>query len=176
MNRRQFITASAASAAGLTIAGAAWLNSPASDASLSLDATLVQLRAMSGKVVRGSGLWTPAHVFNHNAQSIDFSMTGFPQPKSALFQNVVGATAFAVFTAKRAMHHGLAEAIPGAPEIANDEQIDVAIARLVASITRFQAFNGSLQAHFAYGNLTKAQYELAHAMHFNNHMSEISVS
>ena len=176
MNRRQFITASAASAAGLTIAGAAWLNSPSTDTALSLDATLAQLRTLSGKTLRGAGLWTPAHVFNHNAQSIDFSMTGFPQAKSAFFQAVIGGTAFAVFTAKRAMHHSLAEAIPGAPDIANDDKTGAAIARLADSIVRFQNFTGSLQPHFAYGSLSKTQYELAHAMHFNNHMSEIKVA
>ena len=176
MNRRQFITTSAVSAAGLAVAGAAWLNSPSTDAVLSLDETLAQLRAMSGKTLLSEGLWTPAHVFNHNAQSIDFSMAGFPQAKRAFFQTMIGANAFAVFTAKRAMHHGLAEAIPGAPEIPNDDKTEAAIARLIDSISRFQGFSGVLHPHFAYGRLTKAQYELAHAMHFNNHMIEIRLA
>jgi Protein of unknown function (DUF1569) len=175
MNRRKFLTTSAISAAGLTVVGAAWLNSPSGDANLSLDSTLAQLKTMTGKALRGSGQWTPAHVFNHNAQSIDFSMTGFPQAKSALFQSTVGAAAFSVFAAKREMRHNLAEAIPGAPDIPNNNETDAAIARLIDSIQRFQVFSGALQPHFAYGQLSKPQYELAHAMHFQNHMSEISI-
>ncbi|MFT6701096.1 MAG: hypothetical protein ACJAUM_000956, partial [Pseudomonadales bacterium] len=30
--------------------------------------------------------------------------------------------------------------------------------------------------HFAYGELTKSQYELAHAMHFVNHLKELVVN
>ena len=176
MERRKFIAASAVSAAGLTAAGLAWLNRPATEAPLSLETTLARVRDMNGKPLRSSGLWTPAHVFNHNAQSIDFSLDGFPQAKSALFQSTVGAVAFSVFVAKRAMRHGLAEAIPGTPDIPNDNQTEAAIARLVASIQRFLAHAGAMHPHFAYGRLTKIEYELAHVMHFNNHMSEIEVA
>lgn len=33
----------------------------------------------------------------------------------------------------------------------------------------------SLAPHFAYGPLTKQQYEMAHVMHFNNHLKEIDL-
>ena len=60
-------------------------------------------------------------VFEHLAQSIDMSLDGFPEPKSALFQNTVGAAAFAVFKWRGKLNHGLTDPIPGAPALAQAE-------------------------------------------------------
>ena len=46
-----------------------------------------------------------------------------------------------------------------------------ALARLRAAVQVFAAHTGPLQPHFAYGELSKAQYEQAHAMHLANHLS-----
>lgn len=53
--------------------------------------------------------------------------------------------------------------------------LDAAIDKLLASIAAFVAHSGPLQPHFAYGQLSKSDYESAHVMHFLNHMSEITV-
>jgi hypothetical protein len=36
----------------------------------------------------------------------------------------------------------------------------------------FARFNGTLRPHFAYGELTKPQYERAHLMHLANHWTQ----
>lgn len=118
------------------------------------------------------GTWSPAQVLEHAAQSIDNSIDGYPQPKSALFQSTVGSAAFAVFDARGRMSHGLAEPIPGAPALVL--AFEPSRERLLASIARFQAHAGALAPHFAYGALDKPQYTRAHLMHLANHWSELS--
>ena len=102
-------------------------------------------------------------------------MAGFPESKGTVFQTLLGKPAFAVFSARGEMRHGLAEPIPGAYTIADDGPIDVAIDKLLASIAAFAAHSTPLQPHFAYGELSKADYESAHVLHFLNHMNEITV-
>jgi hypothetical protein len=41
------------------------------------------------------------------------------------------------------------------------------------AITRFNAHNGALKPHFAYGLLSKPEFALAHSLHIANHREEI---
>ena len=115
--------------------------------------------------------WNWAQTLTHCAQSIEFSMAGFPQPKSALFQSTVGAAAYEVFAWRGRMTHDLAEPIPGAASLDGITDNAVAEARLRSAVDAFRQWKGEWQPHFAYGELTQAEYELAHAMHLANHFS-----
>jgi hypothetical protein len=115
-------------------------------------------------------------VLEHLAQSIEFSMSGFPQPKSALFQNTAGAAAFAFFKWRGRMSHGLAEPIPGAAALTMQGDWRLGAARLRTAIDKFNAHSGPLMPHFAYGALDKAEYTLAHVFHIANHQDEIAVT
>ena len=126
--------------------------------------------ADSATVDPGPG-WTLPQTFVHCAQSIEFSMSGFPQMKSAVFQNTVGSAAFNVFAWRGRMSHDLTEQIPGAPSLADEADLDASLLRLRGSIEAFQAAQEPLRPHFAYGALSKSDYELAHAMHLANHFS-----
>ncbi len=123
-----------------------------------------------------SGQWPLVAVLEHLAQSIEMSVDGFPEPKSALFQNTAGAAAFAVFTWRGKMTHSLTEPIPGAPSLSQLGPWQPAAGRLRAAIVRF---NGSkpdaLRPHFAYGKMSKSDYAMAHAFHIANHQDEIVV-
>ena len=119
------------------------------------------------------GAWTLAQMLNHAAQSIDYSIDGFPEMKSALFRNAVGRVAFAVFQARGKMGHTLDEPIPGAPALDAQAPLESAMARALAALRRFEAHSGALAPHFAYGELDKAQYTRAHLMHLANHWSEV---
>ncbi len=112
-----------------------------------------------------------AQTLAHCAQSIEFSMTGFPQPKSALFQNTVGATAFKVFSMRGRMSHDLADPIPGAPSLDANTEVAQALARLHQSVAAFQQWKEPLEPHFAYGELSKPEFDQAHAMHLAQHFS-----
>jgi hypothetical protein len=101
-------------------------------------------------------------------------MTGYPEHKSEVFKNTLGAVAFSAFATKGAMVHSLDEAIPGAPMIDPEQNSALALERLKKSLMDFEKFDGALQPHFAYGELTKAEYEAAHVMHIYNHFDELS--
>ncbi len=116
-----------------------------------------------------------SQTLEHCAQSIEFSMSGFPESKSALFQKTVDAAAFSVFSWRGKMSHNLAEPIPGAPVLATDSPAAAAVERLQKAIAAFAQWSGELKPHFAYGPLTKPQYELAHAMHIAQHLSGFTI-
>ena len=44
--------------------------------------------------------------------------------------------------------------------------------RLLDAMDAFAQFSGPLRPHFAYGELTKPQYERAHLMHLANHWTQ----
>jgi hypothetical protein len=46
------------------------------------------------------------------------------------------------------------------------------VQRLLDAMDAFAQFNGTLRPHFAYGELTKPQYERAHLMHLANHWTQ----
>jgi len=122
---------------------------------------------------RSDGAWPLPMVLNHLAQSIEYSIDGYPELKSALFRSAIGSVAFAVFEARGKMGHSLNEPIPGAPALDAKEPLEPARARLLAALQRFEAHEGEFAPHFAYGALDKPQYLRAHLMHLANHWTEV---
>ena len=176
MDKRSFLKATAATGAIASVGGLLWVRATRSDGVLSVDNALATLDSLSGGTLTNAGDWSAAQVFTHIAQSIEYSMTGYPTAKSPLFQNTAGRAAFAVFSARRAMSHNLHEPIPGAPLLDADADIDQAVARARAALLNFAQHTGPLQPHFAFGALNHEQYTLAHAMHLNNHLEIITIS
>jgi Protein of unknown function (DUF1569) len=171
MKRRALIVTGTVLAAG----AAGWFALPSGSRALTIASATDALTKFKGAKINHTGGWTPAQVFEHLAQSVEYSMTGFPESKSALFQSTAGAAAFAAFKAKGAMKHGLTEVIPGAPTLATNGDQDAALDRLLKSLATFDSFSGPLKPHFAYGKLDKSQFAAAHAMHVFNHLTEFSV-
>lgn len=134
-----------------------------------LSAARAAVQGLAAAKLRNDGPWSLPQVLHHLAQSIEFSLSGFPAPKSALFQHTAGAAAWAVFDARGAMTHGLGEPIPGAPPLPADAALESGVQRLLAALDRFDAHTGALQPHFAYGALDKPAYTRAHLMHLANH-------
>ena len=109
MNRRQFLIASAAVTA-TTVGGIATARAlrPGAD----LAALAAELEALRGRALATTTGWSPFKVLSHLAQSIELSLSGYPQLKSAFFRHSAGPAAFSVFAAAGAMRHPLTEAIP----------------------------------------------------------------
>jgi Protein of unknown function (DUF1569) len=166
MKRRVFLAGSCAFAGGFALADMPKVQSLA-DAWRWLD----RLERSGG--ARSTGAWPLSSVLEHLGQSIEMSMDGFPQPRSALFQRTAGATAFAFFRWRGRMTHGLDEPIPGAPALVAGADWKPSAGRLRAAISRFEGHNGPLRPHFAYGMLDKAGFALAHSFHIANHQDEI---
>ena len=131
--------------------------------------TLGQLRHAAPRL---TGAWDLPQVLHHAAQSIEYSMVGFPVPKAAWFRATVGSYAFALFDARGQMSHALDDPIPGAPYIGPGLPLVPAIDRAFAALQAFDTHAGLLAPHFAYGMLAKPAYARAHLMHLANHWAE----
>ncbi|HEY4223299.1 MAG TPA: DUF1569 domain-containing protein, partial [Myxococcota bacterium] len=93
------------------------------------------------------GAWSLAQVLAHCAQSVEFSLTGFPQMKPAPVR-FIARFVMRGFLKDNAMKHDLMAAIPGAPAL---DVVDAerSRARLLASIRAF-AEAQTTRPHFAY--------------------------
>jgi hypothetical protein len=175
MKRRQLLKASLVGSVLVGVSGAAvWFSIESNQEPLTIEAALARLNQLSAVTISSEGEWSVFQVFNHCAQSVEFSMTGYPKHKSDLFKRTAGSLAFSAFSSKGKMTHGLSESIPGAPELETSGKIDLAIERFRQSMIDFERYQGELAPHFAYGELSKKQYEKAHVMHFYNHLKELS--
>ena len=132
-------------------------------------------RLRQARTLASTTAWSWAQTLTHCAQSIEYSMTGFPQMKAALFQHTVGTAAISVFAWRGRMTHDLSEPIPGAPALDATATAGPALERLEASMHAFLGWTGPLRPHFAYGALTRPQYEQAHALHLANHLSAFRI-
>jgi len=155
--------------------GYLWLTTERDHSYLSVAATVSKLEKLSAGPMEKSGTWNPFQVFTHCSQSVEYSMTGFPQSKSELFQKTAGQLAFATFAARGAMSHGLDEVIPGAPPLPVAGDAVAALNRLIRALLDFQDYSGELRPHFAFGALKKHDYAIAHSLHINNHLEEFRV-
>jgi hypothetical protein len=168
MKRRGFLIVSLSSAGGIAMADLPQMRP--------LDGSLRWLdRLEKAASVKAVGAWPMGAVLEHLAQSIEMSMDGFPQSKGPLFQRTAGSAAFAFFKWRGRMSHGLAEPIPGAPALTAGADWRPAALRLRQAITRFNGYSGPLKPHFAYGELSKPEFALAHSLHIANHQEEIIV-
>lgn len=175
-SRRSFVIAATGAATALAAGGMAGCQADSKEDRGLTFATLAAAeeelaRLVQARELASSAAWSWAQTLAHCAQSIEFSMSGFPQSKSELFQRTVGSAALGVFAWRGRMTHNLAEPIPGAPALDAASDPAQALTRLRDAVTAFRNWSGPLRPHFAYGALDKPDYELAHAMHLANHLS-----
>lgn len=71
---------------GVAGGGYYWLNAPRDQSYLSVDLMLDKLDALSKKTIETVCSWDAPSTFCHLAQSVEFSMSGFPEQKPQLFQ------------------------------------------------------------------------------------------
>lgn len=132
-------------------------------------ALLARMDAWASAPPSPRGPWTLAHTLEHCAQSIEYSLSGYPALRSGLFRATVGRIAKRKFLSAGRMRHDLAAPVPGAPALASSDAA-VAEARLRAAIAAFQAHEGAFADHLAYGPCSKAEYEALHVMHVADHL------
>jgi hypothetical protein len=169
MNRRT--TMKLIVAAGTVTAGGGtyhWLTKDRQHASLNFELAHKRVSEMPLVNSETEGAWRAARTLHHLAQSIEFSIEGFPELKSELFRSTVGPLAFSVFKARGQMMHSLEEIIPG--EVVTETDMALAKERLLVALERFDSHSQPLQPHFAYGALNKQEYAIAHVLHLNDHL------
>jgi len=175
MNRRQFFKSSVVIGGSIVGVGTSGIliTENVNRLDLKISTALKRLELITRKNLVPTGEWDIHKIFMHCAQSIEYSMTKFPVHKSDFFKNTVGSLAFSIFEYKGKMIHGLSEPIPGSPLIKSNLDTQAALNHLKKSLIEFENYQGKLASHFAYGELTKNQYEIAHVMHLYNHLEEI---
>lgn len=142
-----------------------------------LDEAIIEIdRVLKASSVSSNGVWSPSQVFTHLAQSIEYSITGYPENKPAIFRKTIGRIVLGRFLSAGQMSHGLGDAIPGAPELDAGVSPADAAARLKAAIASFRSAQKGLAIHFVYDAVTQAEYEQVHAMHIANHLSAFTYS
>ena len=118
------------------------------------------------------GKWSLYKTLLHGAQSIEFSLVGYPAHKSSLFKGTAGKLALHLFLARGAMAHDITMPIPDAPPLQEDGSAMQGFMRLQEAVQKFQQHTGEFKDHFAYGKLTKTQYDKIQALHLANHLTE----
>lgn len=174
MNRRNFLIGTAVTGVVASTGVHFMLAQQTPRSELTIATTIAKLDELMVNNPSSIGPWSLAKIFNHCAQSVEFSMSEFPEHKPVAFKNTVGKLAFEVFNSRGEMRHNLSEGIPSAPKLSEDADLTKAYVRLRNAMLDFSQFEGELAEHFAFGQLTKEQYETAHAMHFNNHLLQIN--
>lgn len=173
MNRRNAIKILGISSAAV-VTSTYWLNKKRDNSALSINLILEQLTNIDPNSMFTESEWNITRTLEHLAQSIEFSMLGYPEMKSKMFQNTVGQLAFSVFQANGKMTHNLNEVIPGEVISKNSLTPTQALQRLIKALETFDSFDGQLKPHFAYGKLSKSEYAIAHVLHINNHFEKIN--
>ncbi len=139
----------------------------------SLDSTRKLLETIySNPKFRSTGQWDANSVLHHCAQSIEYSIIGYPENKNILFQKTIGKVVLTVFLSKGFMKHNLADPIPGAPPLpAASNDFSSGLERLKNAINSFTNHTGDFAPHFVYGHVSKSEYDKIHAMHIANHFN-----
>ena len=120
--------------------------------------------------------WNLSQLLQHLAQSIEFSMQGYPEMRGAVFRALLGNTRLCALQCARRHEprSGRADTRRAAAQAADLPQ--GRRGPLLAALNAFEVWGGPLKPHFAYGELDKAQYTRAHLMHLANHWSQLRLA
>ncbi len=128
--------------------------------------TTIDDRIKNATTARGP--WTLAQVFSHCAQSIEYSLTGYPKPAAWPVRALFGPMVMKKFLRRGFMKHKLDAPVPGAPAL-DDTDVERARARLLSAFETFRAAS-TTAPHFAYGPVSHADYARLHEMHIADHL------
>ncbi len=128
--------------------------------------TLAELRdslaALDADRLVSRGAMPPAAALGHCAQSIEYSLAGYPRLKPWPVRRLIGPRLLAGFRRDGRMRHDLA-----AP---------AALRRLLAAIDAFAAHAGPWPEHLAFGRMDRAAYSDAHRLHILNHFEALDLA
>lgn len=136
---------------------------------ISFDAVLAEIEAQRANV----DARPLASALAHCAQSVEYSLTGYPALRSPLFRSTIGRIAKRRFLKRGVMSHDTNAPIAGAPE-PGESNVESAVVRLRTAIEAFRAHTGALAPHLAYGECTRDEYEQLHSMHIADHLRALA--
>jgi hypothetical protein len=128
-----------------------------------------------GKELLAPGsVWNLSATLQHCAQTVGYSVTGYPRLKPALYRATVGTLAKRVFLWRGATRHSLGAGIEGAPPLDPDLPVADAAARLGEAVQRFEAHTAPHPPHPAYGACSHQEFAALHAMHLIEHVPGVT--
>jgi hypothetical protein len=122
------------------------------------------------QLLAAKSVWNLSQTVQHCAQTIDYSVTGYPKLKPRPFRVTVGALAKRTFLRRGATRHSLGAEIAGAPPLDPALAVSEAVTRLTDAVELFSGYRGSHAPHPAYGVCTHEEYAALHAMHLVEHL------
>ncbi|MDN3029612.1 DUF1569 domain-containing protein [Streptomyces sp. S.PB5] len=114
--------------------------------------------------------WNLSQTLQHCAQTVRYSVTGYPRLKPALFRATAGALAKRVFLSRGATKHALDAELDGAPALDPHLPAAEAAADLSDAVALFGGHTGPHALHPAYGRCTHDEFARLHAMHLAEHL------
>jgi hypothetical protein len=117
------------------------------------------------------GAFGYSQILEHCAQSVEYSLTGYPELRSAIFRATVGRIAKGKFLRQGFMQHKLDAPIPGAPDLDANANVERARTRLLTAMDALLASTAPLAPHLAFGRCTREEYEQIHSMHVAEHLT-----
>jgi len=123
-----------------------------------------------GDLLERDADWNLSQTLQHCAQTVRYSVTGYPRLKPALFRATAGTLAKKIFLSRGATKHSLAAEIDGAPPLRADLPVAEAAADLAAAVALFTEHTGPHAPHPAYGTCTHDEFARLHAYHLAEHL------
>ncbi|MNV38270.1 hypothetical protein D3C71_1298160 [compost metagenome] len=120
--------------------------------------------------------WPVYEILAHCAQTIEYSMTGYPQMKPKVVRNTIGRVVIKRFLKQGFMKHDLTAHVPGAAKIERQGTAKEGIDLLLKAIDAFQEYKGPLAPHLIFGELSKEEYDRYFTMHIADHFSEVQLA
>jgi hypothetical protein len=122
------------------------------------------------EILAPASTWNLSQTIQHCAQTVRYSVVGYPRLRPALFRATAGALAKHLFLRRGATRHSLDAEIDGAAPLAADRPAADAATELAEAVALFTGHTGPHATHPAYGRCTHEQFERLHAMHLAEHL------
>jgi hypothetical protein len=121
-------------------------------------------------ILAPGSVWNLSQTVQHCAQTVSYSVTGYPRLKPALVRAVIGPVVKKAFLRRGAMKHPLGAPIEGAPALDPALPVSEAVARLDEAVKLFTAYEGAPAPHPTYGRCAHDEFARLHAMHLAEHL------
>ncbi|MFD1174813.1 DUF1569 domain-containing protein [Paenibacillus puldeungensis] len=135
-----------------------------------------ELLGMDDRDVIKTTQWPLYEILAHCAQTIEYSMTGYPQMKPKIVRNTIGRMVIKKFLKQGYMKHNLTAHVPGAAKIEKQGTVREGNALLLKAINDFEEYKGPLAPHLIFGELSKEEYDRYFTMHIADHFSELQLA
>lgn len=132
-----------------------------------------QLNQLNEDDIKVKTDWSMYHTLVHCAETIEYSMNGYPEMKPAFLRATVGKLAIKKFLRQGYMKHSLVADVAGGRKIKEDGSFEEGKNILLSMIDEFLNYKGKFAPHLLFGNLSREEYDQYFVLHIQDHFSEL---